>query len=150
MSHIFKDTDVAHTDTWFTSGQVSAFSSTNSNCDSQLPGETLLIFSCFGEVHMTTFPGLFIEFFFSQLSNPTFSFPLLPIFFFFLFPYCDTLLDREQCILNVFQVSAQQCISYLRAVELQQAAAPEPQSLQPHPHPPSVWSVSSLVHLVWL
>ncbi len=48
--------------------------------------------------------------------------------------------------MKVFQVSAQQRISYLRLVELQQAAAPGLQSLKPHPHPPSVWSVSSLVH----
>lgn len=59
-----------------------------------------------------------ISFFFPQLNNPTFSFPLLPHFF---FPY-----SVVRCwigILNVFQVSAQQCISYLR-VELWQAAAP--------------------------
>lgn len=57
-------------------------------------------------------------FFNPQLNNPTFSFPLLPLFF---FPYAVV-----RCwigISNVFQVSAQRCISHLR-VELWQAAAP--------------------------
>lgn len=110
----------SRTDTWFASGQLSAFTSASSYCDSHLAGEILSIFSCFSEAQMTIFLCMFMPeyFFFFLLSSPAFSFPLLPLFF---FPYSVAL--SWIGILNVFQVSAQRCISYLR-MELRQAAAP--------------------------
>lgn len=103
------------------------------------------VFSYFSEAHMTTFPCLFLRNvstsvyrgrFFFQIGNPTFFFTLFHDFLSFFSSHCETL-DYVPCVLNASQVSARPCISHLRPVELQQAAAAArgPHSLVPHPHP---------------
>lgn len=67
----------------------------NSNRNTHLSNEILLIFHYFSEGYMTAFLSM-VAIFSLQLSDPAFFPPLLSPFFFF-FPFqCETLLGREQ------------------------------------------------------
>lgn len=116
----------------------SLFTSANSDCDSHRPGERLSIFNMFlrscDDISMPVYAWFLFPS--APLSSPTFSFPLLPPIL--LFPH--SVARGGIGILNVFQVSAQQRISYLRVASWQAAALWGLRRFRPHPHLRPMWS----------